>query len=69
MKDSGTKYEMEQEASIGFVHDTIKYSYLVMAIREEFIKNKGNSEILSCRSLVNDVELIKFIANVLGGRG
>ena len=39
-----------------------------MAIREEFIE-KGNSEILSCRSLVNDLELIKFIANMLGARG
>ena len=59
---------MEQRVSIGFVNDSIKYCYLVMAIREEFIE-KGRSEILSCLSLANDVELIKFIANVLGLKG
>ena len=40
-----------------------------MAIREELIKNKGTSQILSSKSLVNDVELVKSIASMLGGRG
>ena len=53
----------KEEVEIGFVHDTIKNYYLIEAIKSEL--KSGNSNILSSKLIVEDVELIKFIVNIV----
>ena len=55
--------KQNQEVKIGFIHDTIKNSYLLEAIQDEMRITNGNSEILSNKSIVADVELVRFIAD------
>ena len=60
--DSKSK-KQSQEVKLGFIHDTIKNSYLLEAIQEEMKKTNGNSRILSSQSIVADQELVRFIAD------
>ena len=60
--DSKSK-KQSQEVKLGFIHDTIKNSYLLEVIQDEMRKNNGISRILSSKSIVADRELIRFIAD------
>mgnify|MGYP000859612344 CR=1 FL=1 len=57
------KNNQSQEVKIGFLHDTLKNSYLLEAIQEEIRRTNGNSKILSNKSIVADSELVRFIAD------
>ena len=48
---------------IGFIHDTIENSYLLEAIQDKWRRTNGNSTLLSNKSIVADVELVRFIAD------
>ncbi|WP_341761068.1 pentapeptide repeat-containing protein [Candidatus Tisiphia endosymbiont of Thecophora atra] len=63
-KTSGSKVQIKQEVEIGFAHVIFKNYYLFEAIKDEIARSK-KSEILSNKSIVNDVELIKLIADDL----
>ena len=58
-----SKTKQKQEVKIGFIHDTIKNSYLLEAIQDELRRTNGNSILLSNKSIVADVELVRFIAD------
>ena len=55
--------KQSQEVKIGFIHDTIKNYYILEAIQDEVTRTNGNSKILSNKSIVADVELVRFIAD------
>ena len=55
--------KQSQEVKIGFIHDTIKNYYILEAIQDEITRTNGNSKILSNKSIVADVELVRFIAD------
>ena len=57
--------KQSQEVKIGFIHDTIKNSYLLEAIQDEMRITNGNSKILPNKSIATDVELARFIADAV----
>ena len=57
------KTKQSQEVKIGFLHDTIKNSYLLEAIQDELRRTSGYSKILSNKSIVASIELVRFIAD------
>ena len=62
-KHTGSKLNVQQEVSIGFIHDTIKNHYLLEAIKDEIKLNNGHSKILGSKTIVEDVELVRFIVD------
>ena len=50
-KNLGSKINPQEKIAIGFIHDIIKNTYLIKAIKEEFDSSK-NSKLLSCKSIV-----------------
>ena len=63
-KNLGYKYQINQEIEIGFIHDIIKNYYLFEAIKDE-INKTGTSQILSAKSIVKNVRLVKLITDSL----
>ena len=55
--------DMKQEVKVGFIHDTFKNSYLLAAIQDELNIQSGRSSTLESKSIISDMELIKFIAD------
>ena len=48
------------------MHDSLRNYFLVDSIKNELIKT-GKSETFSARSVVNDIQLLNFFAQMIAG--
>jgi WD40 repeat protein/serine/threonine protein kinase len=64
-----SKHVIKQNVEISFEHDIIKNYFLLKAIEDELAdENFVSSDLLGCRSITNDIELVRFIRDYLDGK-
>ncbi len=56
---------LKQDVKLGFLHDTIKNCFLLESIKDELRNSNNTSKILSTKRVVEDAELIRFIADAV----